>query len=54
MKIKKQPSGTALCDEERKTLTALLVKLGYCVAIRKEKNGGLTATVIIAEEQKDA
>lgn len=33
-----QPSGTVLTDEEYKQITGLLVKLGYAVSIRKEKD----------------
>lgn len=33
-----QPSGTVLTDEEYKQITGLLVKLGYSVSIRKEKD----------------
>lgn len=51
MKIKKQPNGTALSADELKSVTALLVKLGYAVYITKEKSGGNTATVINAEER---
>lgn len=50
MNIKKQPSGTALTADEMKTITALLVKLGYTVSLGKERNGGVTATIIKAEE----
>lgn len=53
MKIEKQPDGVALTDEERKVLTALLVKLGYTVRVRREKpikGGGVARVVIYAEE----
>lgn len=54
MKLIVQPSGTTLCDEEYKTMTALLVKMGYTVAVRKEKDIGRSVTkkVVILEEEK--
>lgn len=54
MKLTVQPSGTHLSDEEYKSLTALLVKMGYTVAIRKEKEIGrnLSKRVVYAEEEK--
>lgn len=54
MKITVQPSGTHLSDDEYKALTALLVKMGYTVAMRKEKEIGrsLSKRVIYAEEEK--
>lgn len=54
MKLMVQPSGTHLSDEEYKALTALLVKMGYTVAIRKEKQIGrnLLSKVVYAEEEK--
>lgn len=55
MKIYKQPSGVALSDEETKTFTALLVKLGYTVKIRKEKAEGksILNRIIYAEEENE-
>lgn len=53
MKIEKQNEGVALTDEERKVFTALLVKLGYTVRVRREKpikGGGVARVVICAEE----
>ena len=49
-----QPSGTHLSDEEYKALTALLVKMGYTVAMRKEKDIGrnLSKRMVYAEEEK--
>lgn len=54
MKLTVQPSGTHLSDEEYKALTALLVKMGYTVAMRKEKEIGrsLSKRVVYAEEEK--
>lgn len=54
MKITVQPSGTHLSDDEYKALTALLVKMGYTVAMRKEKEIGrnLSKRVAYAEEEK--
>lgn len=52
MKITKQPSGTALVDEEMKTLTAILVKMGYTVSIRRDKTGGTSQKIVVAEEEK--
>lgn len=54
MKLTVQPSGTHLSDEEYKALTALLVKMGYTVAVRKEKDIGRSVTkkVVILEEEK--
>ena len=54
MKLTVQPSGTHLSDEEYKALTALLVKMGYTVAIRKEKEIGrnLSKRVVYTEEEK--
>ena len=54
MKLTVQPSGTHLSDDEYKALTALLVKMGYTVAIRKEKEIGrnLSKRVVYAEEEK--
>lgn len=54
MKLTVQPSGTHLSDEEYKALTALLVKMGYTVAMRKEKQLGrnLTKRAVYAEEEK--
>lgn len=54
MKLTVQPSGTHLSDEEYKALTALLVKMGYTVTMRKEKEIGrsLTKRVVYAEEEK--
>lgn len=54
MEITVQPSGTHLSDEEYKALTALLVKMGYTVTMRKEKEIGrnLTKRVVYAEEEK--
>lgn len=55
MKINTQPSGAALSDDEYKVLTALLVKMGYAVKIRKEKENGkaVLKRVIYAEEEKE-
>ncbi|GEM_PF-3972489 len=55
MKIYKQPSGVALSDEETKIFTALLVKLGYTVKIRKEKAAGksILNRMIYAEEENE-
>ena len=54
MKLTVQPSGTHLSDEEYKALTAMLVKMGYTVALRKEKEIGrnLSKRVVYAEEEK--
>lgn len=54
MKITVQPSGIHLSDEEYKALTALLVKMGYTVTLRKEKEIGrnLSKRVVYAEEEK--
>lgn len=54
MKLTVQPSGTHLSDDEYKALTALLVKMGYTVAIRKEKQIGrnLLSKVVYVEEEK--
>nr|DAN10116.1 MAG TPA: Transcriptional regulator, RHH-like, CopG [Caudoviricetes sp.] len=54
MKLTVQPSGTHLSDDEYKALTALLVKMGYTVAIRKEKqiSRNLLSKVVYAEEEK--
>lgn len=54
MKITVQPSGTHLSDEEYKALTALLVKMGYTVAMRNEKeiDRFLPKRVVYAEEEK--
>lgn len=54
MKLMVQPSGTHLSDEEYKALTALLVKMGYTVTMRKEKEIGrsLTKRVVYAEVEK--
>jgi hypothetical protein len=54
MKINTQPSGAVLSDDEYKVLTALLVKMGYAVKIRKEKETGkaVLKRVIYAEEEK--
>ena len=54
MKITVQPSGTHLSDDEYKALTALLVKMGYTVTMRKEKEIGrnLSKRVVYAEEEK--
>lgn len=53
MRIEKQPEGVALTADEQKVLTALLVKLGYAVRIRREKptkGAGVSQVVICAEE----
>lgn len=54
MKLTVQPSGTHLSDKEYKALTALLVKMGYTVTMRKEKEIGrsLTKRVVYAEVEK--
>ncbi len=54
MKINTQPSGVVLSDDEYKIMTALLVKMGYEVKIRKEKETGkaVLKRVIYAEEEK--
>nr|DAH93055.1 MAG TPA: hypothetical protein [Caudoviricetes sp.] len=54
MKIITQDGGTSLTDEEYKTLTALLVKMGYSVKVRKEKDGNyksILKRVIYADEE---
>ncbi len=54
MKIETQKSGTSLSDEETKLFTALLVKMGYTVRIRREKDGERTNRIkrtIHAEEE---
>lgn len=53
MKIETQKSGMPLSEEERKTFTALLVKMGYTVRQRREKTGGRLKTIIFAEEEKE-
>ena len=52
MKICVQKGGSALTDEEIKIVAALLVKLGYAVKLRREKeNGvGVLKKIIYAEE----
>ena len=54
MKINTQPSGAVLSGDEYKILTALLVKMGYAVKMRKEKETGkaVLKRVIYAEEEK--
>ena len=55
MKIEKQNDGVALTDEERKVFTALLVKLGYIVRVRREKHikgAGVSQVCIYAEESE--
>lgn len=54
MKIETQKSGTPLSDEETKLFTALLVKMGYTVRVRREKDGERTNRIkrtIYAEEE---
>lgn len=52
MKICVQKGGSALTDEEIKTVSALLVKLGYAVKLRREKESGAAVLkkIIYAEE----
>ncbi len=52
MKICVQKGGSALTDEETKTVAALLVKLGYAVKLRREKESGVGVLkkIIYAEE----
>lgn len=55
MKIEKQHDGVALTGDEQKVFTALLVKLGYTVRVRREKpikGGGVARVVIYAEESE--
>lgn len=52
MKMETQPRGTPLSDEERKTLSALLVKMGYIVQSKREKDGRAWKYVISATEDK--
>ena len=54
MKLTVQPSGTHMSDEEYKSLTALLVKMGYTVSMRKEKEivRNLSKRVVYADEEK--
>lgn len=51
MKIFVQAGGTPLTEEEIKEITALLVKLGYVVRCRREKDAekGVLKRVVYAE-----
>lgn len=56
MKICVQKGGSALTDEEIKTVSALLVKLGYAVKLRREKESGvgvLKKTIYAEETHED-
>ena len=55
MKIEKQNDGVALTADEQKVMTALLVKLGYTVRMRREKpikGTGVSQVCIYAEESE--
>lgn len=54
MRLKTQPGGTPLSDDERKQMAGMLVKMGYTVRQSREKMPGKSVYqhIIIAEEGK--